>query len=139
MLKNWVCAAIGILGAAISKAFGGWDSALTTLVIFMGIDYVTGLVVAGVFHNSKKSDSGGLESGYCLRGLLRKGVMLLVVLVAWRLDLLVGTTYMRDAAVIAFCSNELLSVVENAGLMGVPMPKNIVDAIDILKKGVDGE
>ena len=52
MLKNWVCAAIGILGAAISKAFGGWDSALTTLVIFMGIDYVTGLVVAVVFHNS---------------------------------------------------------------------------------------
>ena len=139
MLKNWVCAAIGILGAAISKAFGGWDSALTTLVIFMGIDYVTGLVVAGVFHNSKKSDSGGREAGYCLRGLLRKGVMLLVVLVACRLDLLVGTTYMRDAAVIAFCSNELLSVVENAGLMGVPMPKNIVDAIDILKKGVDGE
>ncbi|MGN1130458.1 MAG: holin family protein, partial [Ruminococcus sp.] len=67
------------------------------------------------------------------KGLCRKGVTILVVLVAYRLDLLIGTNYIRDAVVIAFCANELISIVENCGLMGLPLPKPIVKAIDILK------
>ena len=103
-----------------------------TLIIFMGVDYLTGLIVAGVFHNSEKTASGTLESRAGWKGLCRKGVSLLVVLVACRLDLVMGSDFIRDAVVIAFIANETISIVENAGLMGVPIPAAIVKAIDVL-------
>jgi toxin secretion/phage lysis holin len=62
---------------------------------------------------------------------------LLVVLVACRLDLLTGSSFIRDAVVIAFVVNETLSIIENAGLMGVPIPAVLVKAIEILKKKSD--
>ena len=132
-MKNLVCTSIGMVGAAVSTIFGGWSEALTTLLICMVIDYITGLVVAGVFHNSPKSTSGALESNAGLKGLFRKAAMLLFVLIGHRLDLAVGTTYIRDAVCIAFIANEALSLVENAGLMGVPIPEVITNAIDVLK------
>ena len=60
-MKEGICTGIGVIGGAIASIFGGWDSALITLLTFMGIDYISGLVVAGVFHNSKKTDAGTLE------------------------------------------------------------------------------
>ena len=132
-MKNLVCTSIGMVGAAVSTIFGGWSEALTTLLICMVIDYITGLVVAGVFHNSPKSETGALESNAGLKGLFRKAAMLLFVLIGHRLDLAVGTTYIRDAVCIAFIANEVLSLVENAGLMGVPIPEVITNAIDVLK------
>lgn len=132
-MKNLICTSIGMVGAAVSTIFGGWSEALTTLLICMVIDYITGLVVAGVFHNSPKSTSGALESNAGLKGLFRKAAMLLFVLIGHRLDLAVGTTYIRDAVCIAFIANEVLSLVENAGLMGVPIPEVITNAIDVLK------
>lgn len=133
-MKNIVCVSIGMVGAAVSTIFGGWSEALTTLLICMVIDYITGLVVAGVFHNSPKTSTGALESNAGLKGLFRKAAMLLFVLVGHRLDLAVGTTYIRDGVCIAFIANEILSLVENAGLMGVPVPDVITNAIDVLKK-----
>lgn len=100
----------------------------------MAVDYVTGIIVAGVFHKSPKTETGALESKAGWKGLFRKGGTLLVVLIACRLDIEFGTTYIRDAAVIAFMFNEVVSLVENVGLMGVPIPKPILNAIDMLKK-----
>lgn len=128
---------IGLVGGAISAAFGGWSAALTTLLIFMAIDYVTGLMVAGIFKNSTKTKTGALESKAGFKGLCRKGVTLLIVLVAYRLDLAIGTEYIKDAVIIAFIANETVSIVENAGLMGVPIPQPIIKAIDILKQRED--
>lgn len=120
--------------------FGGWDAALITLMIFMGIDYLTGLIMAGVFHNSEKTPNGALESRAGWKGLCRKGVTLLIVLVACRLDLVMGSNFIRDAVVIGFIANETISIVENAGLMGVPIPAVITRAIDVLKhQGESGE
>ncbi len=136
-IKGVFCTASGLFGAYISGLFGGWSAALTTLVIFMGLDYITGVLVAGVFHKSQKSESGGLESIIGWRGLCRKGVTLAIVLVAHRLDLLIGTSYVRDAVTIAFCVNELLSLTENAALMGVPLPDAIKRAIEVLKEDSD--
>lgn len=138
-MKNIICAAAGIAGSLIASLFGGWTTAMTTLLIFMGIDYVSGLVVAGVFHNSPKTETGTLESRAGLKGLFRKMAMLLFVLVGHRVDLAVGTTYIRDAVCIAFMVNELISIVENAGLMGLPIPKVIMNAIDILKQKGENE
>lgn len=134
MMKNLLCIELGTIGACIAALFGGWDTALITLLIFIGADYITGLIVAGVFHNSPKTESGSLESMAGLKGLLRKGGMLLVVLIACRLDILLGYHFIRDAAVIAFIVNETLSLIENLGLMGVPIPQVIVNAVEILKK-----
>lgn len=132
-IKTAVLAAIGTIGGGIAALFGGWTSAMTTLIIFMVIDYATGIIVAGVFHRSGKSKSGALESRAGFKGLCRKGMILLILLVACRLDLMLGTGYIKDCVCIAFVVNETLSIVENAGLMGVPVPQVIMKAIDVLK------
>lgn len=132
-MKNSICAVTGLVGGFIASIFGGWTASLTTLLIFMGIDYVSGLIVAGVFHNSPKTETGTLESRAGLKGLFRKCMILLFVMIGYRLDVAVGTTYIKDAVCIAFMANELLSIVENAGLMGLPIPAVITNAIDVLK------
>jgi toxin secretion/phage lysis holin len=131
---NWLLTILGTVGAAVSSLFGGWDTGMTTLVIFMAVDYLTGLVVAGVFQRSTKSDTGALQSKAGWKGLCKKGMTLLIVLIAARLDLVVGSDFIRDATVIAFITNETISIVENAGLMGLPIPAVITNAIDVLKK-----
>lgn len=130
--KNILAIFIGIVGATITTLFGGWSVGLTTLVIFMAVDYISGLLVAGVFKSSPKSKSGALSSKVGYKGLCKKGMSLLIVLIAYRLDLLVGTNYIRDAVVIGFCVNELISIVENAGLMGIPLPPILIKTIDVL-------
>lgn len=136
-MKSKICTIIGIIGSFIASLFGGWDTALVTLIMFMCIDYVSGLIVAGVFHKSKKSETGALESTAGWKGLCRKCMTLLFVLIAYRLDLAIGVSYIRDAVIIGFMANELISIVENAGLMGVPLPAVIQNAIDILTKKSD--
>ena len=133
-MKEGICAGIGIIGSMIAAAFGGWDQALITLIIFMVIDYVSGLIVAGVFHNSKKTENGTLESRAGWKGLCRKGVTLLFVLIAYRLDLALDVNYIRNAVIIGFMANELISIVENAGLMGIPLPDAISNAIEVLTR-----
>lgn len=137
-MKELFYTGVAVIGAAAASLFGGWTSAMTTLLVLMGIDYATGLLVAGVFHESPKSAGGGLESRAGWKGLCRKGMTLLIVFIAARIDILLGTTYFRDGTAIAFIANEVLSIVENAGLMGVPMPEIMIKAIEVLKSK-DGE
>ena len=136
--KNLFCTISGGIFAAISYAFGGWDYALSTLLICMAVDYITGMACAGVFHNSPKTKTGGLNSSVGWQGLVKKGVTLLIVLVAYHLDLMLNISYIRDTVVFAFVANELLSIIENYGLMGGHMPDIITKAIDILNKQIDG-
>lgn len=136
-MKNALIFVSGAVGSAIASLFGGWDAGIITLLIFMCIDYVTGLIVAGVFHKSKKTESGALESRAGWKGLIKKCVTLLFIVVAVRLDLLIGCNYIRDGVCIAFIMNEVLSIVENAGLMGIPIPAIITKAIDVLQSKVD--
>ena len=134
MKSNILYSTVGIVGGVIAAMFGGWSDALITLIVFMSIDYATGLIVAGVFKKSKKSESGALESRAGFKGLCRKGVALLIVLVAVRLDIVMHTSYIKDAVIIAFIANESISIIENAGLMGIPVPSIIAKAIDVLKE-----
>lgn len=133
-MKESICTVLGMVGAGIAAAFGGWDAALMALVVCICVDYVSGTVVALVFHNSNKSESGAYNSSYGLKGLCRKGLMLLFVVVAVQVDRLMGADYVRDAVCIGFCSNEVLSIVENLGLAGVPMPDAVVKALEQLQK-----
>lgn len=134
LTKGEILGGIGIIGSAIAELYGGWTQGMTTLVILMIIDYIMGILVAGVFGASKKTDDGKLESRAGWKGLVRKGVTLLIVLVATRIDLMLESNFVRDAAVIGFAANELLSIVENAGLMGIPMPTVVTNAIEVLQK-----
>ena len=139
MRANILYSMIGAVGGFVAMSFGGWSEALITLIVFMAVDYVTGLAVAGIFKKSKKSENGALESRAGFKGLCRKGVALLIVLVAVRLDIIMHTTYIKDAVIIAFVANESISIIENAGLMGVPVPSIIAKAIDVLRKDSEGK
>jgi toxin secretion/phage lysis holin len=132
-MKQTICTLFGVMGAWIAGAFGGWDAALAALVVCMGVDYISGSLVALVFHNSRKSETGSYNSTYGLKGLCKKGLMLLFVLVAVHMDRLMGADYVRDAVCIGFCVNEVLSIVENLSLAGIPMPEAIVKALEQLQ------
>lgn len=139
-MKYKLITAIGLGGGALASLLGGWDLALQTLVIFMAADWITGgILLPAVFRKSPKSENGTLESRAGFKGLCRKGMILLYVLIAARLDALMGTEYLRDAVCIGFIANEALSIIENAGLMGVPMPEKLKKSIDILKEKTDDE
>nr|DAM13511.1 MAG TPA: holin [Caudoviricetes sp.] len=132
-LKHTILTSLGVVGSFLAHYLGGWDTALQTLVIFMAVDYITGLITAGVFHQSDKSSSGALESKAGFKGLCKKGMILLIVLVAARLDIEMGTDVIRNAVIIAFTANEAISILENAGTMGIKIPKKLTDAIEILQ------
>lgn len=133
-MKRVICTVVGMVGGFIASLFGGWSTGLVTLLIFMSIDYLSGLIVAGVFHNSPKTGTGTLESRAGWKGLCRKCMTLLFVLIAYRLDLALGISYIRDSVILGFMTNELISIVENAVLMGLPLPAVIMKAIDVLTK-----
>ena len=132
-MKGSICTAMGIIGATLSWAFGGWDTALAALIICMAVDYISGSTVALVFHKSCKTGSGSYDSRFGLKGLCRKGLMLLFVVVAVQADRLLGADYVRDAVCVGFCVNEILSIVENLGLAGVPLPKAVTNALEQLR------
>ena len=138
-MQKTICTAVGAVGGAVSALLGGWSAGLATLLIFMGVDFLSGLIVAGVFHQSKKSQTGALESRAGFKGLCRKGMTLLIVLVAHRLDLALGVGYARDAVIVGFMANELISIVENAGLMGLPLPAAVTGAVEILTRQAEKE
>ena len=129
-MNETFCTACGLVGSFFVALFGGWDSALATLLIFMGVDYVTGLMVAA----AGKSPKGKLSSKVGWKGIAKKCVILLLVLVAARLDVVLGTSYVRAGVCIAFLCNEVISILENAGLMGVPLPAALKNAVELLQK-----
>lgn len=132
-IKDLIISIIGAVGSAIAYLFGGWDSGMIALIAFMAVDYITGIIVAAVFKKSNKTENGGLESKAGFKGLCRKGVILLFVLIGYQLDNVIGVDYIRNAIIIAFIANEVISITENAGLMGIPIPAVITKAIEILK------
>lgn len=134
-----VLAAIAATGATIAEALGGWDTALQTLVILMAIDYATGILCALVWKRSPKTKDGTFESLASLKGLIRKGAVLMVVLIATRLDLLMNTDFTRLMVIMFFVANDGLSIIENLGIMGVPMPQVIRDAFALLRKKSEPE
>lgn len=134
-MKSTILTTLGVTGTFVAQMLGGWDTAMQTLLIFMAVDYITGLLLAGVFKGSPKTENGALESKAGYKGLVKKGIILLLVLVATRLDcLLVLEGTIRTGVIIAFAFNEAISIIENAGLMGVPIPTILKQTIELLNK-----
>ena len=134
MIKDSVLVALSVAGSFMARALGGWDTALQTLVILMAIDYITGILIAAVWQRSSKSKTGALESRAGFKGLVRKGLILLVVLIGVQLDAILGLqAFCRTAIVLFFCGNEGLSIVENLGIMGLPLPDFVKTKFEQLK------
>lgn len=138
-MRHYVCGSFGVIGSVIASFWGGLSASMQLLLLCIICDYVSGLVCAGVFHKSNKSKSGALESNASLKGLCRKGMILFVVLIGHYLDKALGSQYIAPAICYSFCANELLSIVENLGLMGVPYPQIIKNAIELLNTKGDNK
>lgn len=134
--KNVFCSFMGLVGTTIINALGGYDIMIETLLFFMVVDYLTGLYIAGVLHKSPKTKSGGLSSTKGYHGLVKKVMVLVLVAVMYRVDLLFNIDYLRNGSIIAFCFQEGISIIENAGLMGIAIPEVVKRGIDLLNKEV---
>ena len=121
-----------VVGAFVAEV-GGFDAFLKSLLILMGIDYALGLIVAGVLRKSVKSENGGLSSAAGWLGLAKKMTILLLIVVAVEIDCLLGSEFVRSSTIIFFSINEIISITEHAGTIGLPMPDAIKKAIDMLK------
>ena len=131
-VKAFLCMVFGAIAGGFVNLIGGWSEDLTTLLIFMGVDFVLGLLIAAFWKKSNKSENGALSSYSAWKGLCRKGVSLLIVLIAYRLDVTLGVDYIRTAVVLAFIANEGISILENVGIMGVKYPEALKKALDVL-------
>lgn len=136
-IKNCVLAAFAAVGTVAAQALGGWDAAMQVLVALMAADYLTGVLVAAVWQRSRKTESGALDSNAGYIGLLKKGMILLVVWLGVLLDNALGETYIRMAIMLFFVGNEGLSLLENLGLMGVPFPAFLERALEALREQGD--
>lgn len=139
-VKNGVLAALAVWGSYVAHQLGGWDAGLKVLVAMMAADYLTGLLLAAVWKRSPKSDSGALDSKAGFKGLVKKGVVLLVVWIGTLLDDATGSDYIRMAVVVFFIGNEGISLLENLGLMGVPYPAFLRRMLEALRdEGNEGK
>lgn len=127
-------AGLATVGATIAQYMGGWDQLTKLLAWVMGIDYLTGALCAAVWHKSPKTTSGGYESNAGFKGLLRKGVIILIVMIAAELDKLANTNAMRTATILFFTANDGMSILENLGIMGVPYPPALKNAFEVLRR-----
>lgn len=139
-MKDIISTTVGVAAGMVSWLIGGFDTPVLALIVCMAVDYVTGLIVAGVFHSSPKTAGGGLDSQVGWKGLARKCVTVLLVTVANLADVLLGQCCIRDAVVIGFCANECLSILENASRMGIHIPQALTEALERLgqEHGDDG-
>lgn len=120
---------ITTIGTILTWLFGSWDTALIVLVCFMVLDYITG-VLRSYVNKTVSSDVG-------LRGIARKSVILIVLIVAVLLDRLLNaeTWVFRTLVAYFYISNEGISLLENCVGLGLPVPEKLKDALLQLKEG----
>ena len=138
-VKDVTCLIIGVVGSFITYMYGEWTKELSTLVFFIIVDYLTGVVAAGVFKNSSKSKKGSLSSAAGYKGLMGKAGIGLAVAVLHHVDLIMDTNLFMNTAVIGFIANEFISIIENLGNWGVKFPPVVTDAIELLNKKAKGD
>lgn len=128
-LQQTLLSLVMSLAALLARALGGWDAALAMMFLLMGLDVVSGLLVA-LCRKSDKTGSGGFRSGSFFTGLTRKLLMVLLVILGTALDSLLGTSVCRLSVIGFYAANEALSVVENAALLGLPFPRGLLTSLE---------
>jgi toxin secretion/phage lysis holin len=137
-IKNSLLLFLSAVGGIASVYFGGWDSLMQALAFVMAADILTGLAIACAWKKSKKTETGTVSSKAMLQGLLRKGGMLVVIMVAVKLDESMGMGgALRTGTIVFFTGNEGISLIENAGIMGLPIPKKMKSIFEQLREEKD--
>lgn len=128
-MEKYFKSIVAVIGTGVTYAFGTWDTVLTVLIIFMALDYVTGLM-CGMYNKELSSQVG-------FKGLIKKCLILIVLIVAVLLDRLIneGTWVFRTLVAYFYIANEGISIVENAARLGLPVPKKLVEILSQLKEG----
>lgn len=121
---------VAAVGGFITTLLGGWDTMLQVLILFVVLDYVTGLLSAGI---TKKLNS---EVGF--KGICKKVMLFIPIVVAYKLDVVLHTEILRSLAIWFYIANEGLSILENLGKVGVKIPQPLLDALEQLKKKGEG-
>jgi toxin secretion/phage lysis holin len=128
---TWFKCVFAFVGGTITAALGGWDLALQVLVLFVVLDYMTGLVAAWY--------SKTLNSQVGFRGICKKVLLFIPVAICYALDQVLGQEILRSLAIFFYIANEGLSITENLGLCGVPVPAQLMGALEQLKQRGEGE
>ena len=134
---------LAAIGGAIASFFTGLPAIIWILLAVMTIDYITG-IICGLMGKSAKTENGGLSSSAAFRGLLKKMLIILVVLLAALLDkaVSVGAGVQFEAVAgftcLWFIASEGFSILENVARMGVPVPKILLQALEIMKAKGNG-
>ncbi|MBD0381273.1 phage holin family protein [Paenibacillus sedimenti] len=116
----------GVLGAILTYSFGGWSEVFGFLLLAIVIDYVSGLAASII-------EGKGLSSKEGFKGLFKKFFMILIVMLAHRIDILLGTNIIMTGAIYFYLANELISITENYGRIGLPLPNGVKQVIQVLK------
>jgi len=113
-------------GACLSYLYGGWSQLLNILLVFVVVDYITGVVASGI--------EGKLSSGIGMRGIAKKVFIFVIVAIAHLADQAIGNgSLLMDAAIFFYMANEMLSIIENTGRVGLPVPNILKQAVEVLK------
>ena len=130
---------LAAIGGAIASFFTGLPAIIWVLIAVMSIDYATG-IICGLMGKSPNTENGGVSSKMAFRGLLKKALIILVVLLAALLDKAVsmgtGATFeaVAGATCLWFIASEGFSILENVASMGIPVPKILLQALEIMRQ-----
>ena len=136
-LKNIVSITIGTIGSLLINLIGKPTDDLKTLIILMCIDLIVGFIVSLVWHKSSKTESGKLSSRAMFKGIAKKFLTLIIVVVAYQLDNMLATSIIRHIAIISLSIEEILSIIENIAITGINIPSIIKKALDVLESEVN--
>lgn len=137
--KGFYFSLVVVIGGFVTSAFGGWSLALTCVLWCMGVDFITAIVNAIFFKSSNKTASGTLSSSVFFVGLVKKMAMLSFIVLGHQIDIAYGMSYIKDALCLAITVGELTSIIENAKLMGIKVPKPLADVVDVLNSKQERE
>lgn len=121
-LFNWISIALGVIGGLLAKLFGGFDVLFYVLVALVVIDYITGLLKA-IYLKQVSSNIG-------FKGLCKKVIIFLVVVVANLIGVLMGDNLaIREVVIVFFIANEGISILENAAVVYPNIPSSLKDVL----------
>ena len=138
-VKQVISLGIGALTTGLFKVIGEPTQDLKILLLLMVIDLIVGFTVSAVWHKSSKTKSGKVSSKVMFKGIVKKILTLVLVVVAYQIDILLGYDVIRHIVIIAFIVQDIVSIIENIAITGIKAPDIITKALDVLERSVKDE
>lgn len=138
-IKQIISLVIGTLTTGLIKVIGEPTQDLKILLLLMVIDLIVGFTVSAVWHKSSKTKSGKVSSKVMFKGIVKKILTLVLVVVAYQIGILLSYDVIRHVAIISFIVQEIISIIENIAITGIKSPDIITKALDILERSVKDE